>query len=95
MGAFTFVTMLVVPITAGVLVMNATNPELDEATLKARRAATPMDARVVSDVNKKRLAMLLNEVKQGDAKGGETRYKAALDGRTTGTTTGSSKGVRM
>ena len=45
------------------------------------------------DVNKRRLGVLLGEVQRGE--GGEERWKAALDGRTSGTTSGSSKGVRM
>ena len=45
------------------------------------------------DVNKRRLGMLLGEVQRGEK--GEERWKAALDGRTSGTTSGSSKGIKM
>lgn len=44
-------------------------------------------------MNKRRLGVLLEEVQRGEK--GEERWKAALDGRTHGTTSGSSKGVRM
>jgi hypothetical protein len=37
--------------------------------------------------------VLLDEIQRGDK--GEERWKAALDGRTAGTTSGSSKGVKM
>ena len=45
------------------------------------------------DVNKRRLGVLLGEVQRGEK--GDERWKAALDGRTSGTTSGSSKGVRL
>jgi hypothetical protein len=45
------------------------------------------------DVNKRRLGVLLGEVQRGEK--GDERWKAALDGRTSGTTSGTSKGVRL
>ena len=47
------------------------------------------------DVNKRRLGVLLEEVQRGDKQDDQARWIAALDGRTSGTTSGTSKGVRM
>ena len=45
------------------------------------------------DVNKRRLGVLFDELQRGEK--GEDRWKEALDGRTKGTTTGSSQGIKM
>ena len=54
MVAFTTVTMFVLPIGGGMLVMNATNPEADEAKMKYLRSKAGLDAKMVQEVNKKR-----------------------------------------
>lgn len=46
-------------------------------------------------MNKRRLGMLFEELQRGEKGEGEERWKAALDGRTSGTTSGSSKGRSM
>lgn len=93
MGAFTITTMFAFPIGLGTLVMSGTNPEVDEAKIAKLRQDAGLDTKIMQDVNKRRLGVLLDEIQRGDK--GEERWKAALDGRTAGTTSGSSKGVKM
>ena len=53
----------------------------------------PVFPETQQDVNKRRLGVLLGEVQRGEK--GDERWQAALDGRTSGTTSGTSKGVRL
>ncbi len=58
------------------------------------RAKSGLDARVVSEVNKQRLGVLLKEVSQRDGASldkQEKRWRDALDGRTTGDADGTTK----
>ena len=58
------------------------------------RAKSGLDARVVSEVNKQRLGVLLKKVSQRDRASldkQEKRWRDALDGRTTGDADGTTK----
>jgi hypothetical protein len=73
-----------------------TNPDaqFDETHVQKLRAKSGLDARVVSDVNKQRLGVLLKEVSQRDGASlekQEKRWRDALDGRTTGDKDGTTK----
>ena len=71
-----------------------TNPQLDAHAVAKLRAKSGLDARVVSDVNKQRLGVLLKEVSQRDGASlekQEKRWRDALDGRTTGDKDGTTK----
>ena len=72
-----------------------TNPDnLDEKAVAKLRAKSGLDARVVSEVNKQRLGVLLKEVSQRDGASldkQEKRWRDALDGRTTGDADGTTK----
>ena len=71
-----------------------TNPQLDAHAMAKLRAKSGLDARVVSDVNKQRLGVLLKEVSQRDGASlekQEKRWRDALDGRTTGDKDGTTK----
>jgi len=89
--------MFAVPIGVGTLVMHGTNPEteMDEAKIAKLRRDAGLDTKIMQDVNKRRLGVLLEEVQRGDKQDDQARWIAALDGRTSGTTSGTSKGVRM
>jgi len=93
MSAFSLTTMIIIPIGLGTVIMSYTNPELDEAKLAQLRRGANLDSTVVQDVNKRRLGVLFDELQRGEK--GEDRWKEALDGRTKGTTTGSSQGIKM
>ena len=72
-----------------------TNPDnLDEKAVAKLRAKSGLDARVVSEVNKQRVGVLLKEVSQRDGASldkQEKRWRDALDGRTTGDADGTTK----
>lgn len=85
---------LALPLAAGALVQGATNPADDERLAALVRRRGGLDSEVLARANRERLGALLAEVRDHKAAGGEARYRAALDGRTVGTSSGSSAGVR-
>jgi len=68
-----------------------TNPEESAAREKVLRQRAGLDNTLMARANKERLGVLLAEAR--DKTGGEERYRAALDGQTKGTSSGSSRGV--
>mmetsp|Transcript_22399 Transcript_22399/g.27005 ORF Transcript_22399/g.27005 Transcript_22399/m.27005 type:complete len:122 (+) Transcript_22399:139-504(+) len=94
--------MAVFGVTAGVVipyglcsgVMALTNPEETPEQLEKLRKGARQDHMVLARMNKERLATLLNEVNpetaSESAEVSEKRYKMSLDGKTLGTSAGTS-----
>jgi len=80
-----------IPCVLGLLTMGFTNPTDSTAREKLLRQRSGLDGQVLARVNKERLGVLLAEVH--DKRPGEERWREALDGRTLGTSSGSSAGV--
>jgi len=64
------------------LTMNATNPELQKEEAQKMLSKASLHQKAMSRVNKERLAILLEETRQGS---GSERYAAALRGESMGT----------
>lgn len=79
-----------VPLVLGAVVMGATNPEDDARREQYLRQRAGLDGKLLAKANKERLGVLLAEV-QGKADN-EQRYRQALDGKTLGTSSGSTLG---
>lgn len=81
---------IALPCVLGVVVMNATNPEEDAKRQQYLRQRAGLDGKLLAKANKERLGVLLSEVESG--KDNSQRYKMALDGRTQGTSSGTTLG---
>mmetsp|Transcript_18759 Transcript_18759/g.63883 ORF Transcript_18759/g.63883 Transcript_18759/m.63883 type:complete len:126 (-) Transcript_18759:53-430(-) len=96
MASFTAGTGIV-SLFVGNTVMELTNPGLDQDEARKRMVSqnSSLDTKVMGAANKDRLQMLLDEVKaqaegRSDGTASEERYKLALQGKTMGTSSGSS-----
>lgn len=81
MATFTVAVGVIIPVGLGSLLMEATNPEV--VRVEELRGKLNMDSRVMARLNKERLAVLLEEVKNKDTS--QERYASSLNGQTLGT----------
>lgn len=88
--AFGIVVGVVIPYIATDALISLTNPEDEASRMKMLQKRQGVEAATMARVNKARLQTLLTEVQNQDQS--QERYQASLDGRTLGTSSGSSSG---